>query len=101
MLICGLSQRAYSIRTRIKTVANYRVLRCNQAVREHIPLEQGLRQPHGRPVCFYASVREHIPLEQGLRLLMVRRLGLFLWVREHIPLEQGLRRQRSNEEHRR
>ena len=38
-------------------------------------------------------VRDHIPLEQGLRLLLsasilLRRLS----VRDHIPLEQGLRR---------
>ena len=40
----------------------------NDTVREHIPLEQGLRLPYSQthretPLC----VREHIPLEQGLR----------------------------------
>ena len=37
-------------------------------VREHIPLEQGLRLLRG--LCVrqsYCKVREHIPLEQGLR----------------------------------
>ena len=37
-------------------------------------------------------VREHIPLEQGLRLQVVYLFGLDKSiVREHIPLEQGLR----------
>ena len=40
-------------------------------VREHIPLEQGLRLK--RPVFFerIINVREHIPLEQGLRHFLV------------------------------
>ena len=38
-------------------------------------------------------VREHIPLEQGLRLPCERLVAKALYmVREHIPLEQGLRR---------
>ena len=66
-------------------------------VREHIPLEQGLRQL----VLFYArqpisSVREHIPLEQGLRLRRRFNLAHLRVVREHIPLEQGLRRSDSH-----
>ena len=39
-------------------------------VREHIPLEQGLRQ---FGICLLTDrgvVREHIPLEQGLRLYL-------------------------------
>ena len=36
-------------------------------------------------------VREHIPLEQGLRLSYPARWWSFIRVREHIPLEQGLR----------
>ena len=39
-----------------------------QRVRDHIPLEQGLR-PKSPPISLPdASVRDHIPLEQGLRL---------------------------------
>ena len=41
-------------------------------VREHIPLEQGLRL--GEPVYLTnpsSEVREHIPLEQGLRPLAI------------------------------
>ena len=38
-------------------------------VREHIPLEQGLRlESSPNLIIFKVSVREHIPLEQGLRL---------------------------------
>ena len=36
-------------------------------------------------------VREHIPLEQGLRLRAADALHPPDGVREHIPLEQGLR----------
>ena len=36
-------------------------------VREHIPLEQGLRLRLTLWIPYYSSVREHIPLEQGLR----------------------------------
>ena len=36
-------------------------------VRDHIPLEQGLRLNEGRIDGFGFKVRDHIPLEQGLR----------------------------------
>ena len=60
-------------------------------VRDHIPLEQGLRLP-GMHVHMAVLVRDHIPLEQGLRLFTTEVLsGLHHIVRDHIPLEQGLR----------
>ena len=43
-------------------------------VRDHIPLEQGLRLRSGASTATIRRVRDHIPLEQ-----------------DHIPLEQGLR----------
>ena len=44
----------------------YRMLKF---VRDHIPLEQGLRPIfHHFPAFQDFSVRDHIPLEQGLRL---------------------------------
>ena len=90
---------------------------CFAIVREHIPLEQGLRRGRILVEDFAKPVREHIPLEQGLRLrvreiLEVSRSGQRAYsirtrikteqpggliffetavVREHIPLEQGLR----------
>ena len=39
-----------------------------QYVRDHIPLEQGLRPRAGAPTQSPTQVRDHIPLEQGLRL---------------------------------
>ena len=64
----------------------------DQFVRDHIPLEQGLRPVwtarHGRHP---PSVRDHIPLEQGLRLESVQPVAKLSRVRDHIPLEQGLR----------
>ena len=84
-------------------------------VRDHIPLEQGLRltvricrprRDYGqRPYsirtriktvfstsAFNASrVRDHIPLEQGLRPIDPIETGIDIPVRDHIPLEQGLR----------
>ena len=68
--ICAwlFSQRPYSIRTRIKTKRmtnlNYRT-----CVRDHIPLEQGLRRLCDGLFDEGHGVRDHIPLEQGLRLL--------------------------------
>ena len=62
------------------------------SVREHIPLEQGLRRRFLLLLLRLHSVREHIPLEQGLRrsVCFIIYFNTFL-VREHIPLEQGLR----------
>ena len=64
-------QRAYSIRTRIKTpflvLHKFRI----PFVREHIPLEQGLRRMNFYSCATIQFVREHIPLEQGLRLYIV------------------------------
>ena len=62
------------------------------AVREHIPLEQGLRLRVLATGVGEHTVREHIPLEQGLRLNRCRSDQTCCQsVREHIPLEQGLR----------
>ena len=61
-------QRAYSIRTRIKTAQGRGGALSLRGVREHIPLEQGLRRIKVVVVLIVCvCVREHIPLEQGLR----------------------------------
>ena len=61
-------------------------------VRDHIPLEQGLRQgTHGAVQIPPHQVRDHIPLEQGLRPKSKKIFLYHLRVRDHIPLEQGLR----------
>ena len=61
------SQRPYSIRTRIKTRPVITPEDINR-VRDHIPLEQGLRLIVRLGDVKALSVRDHIPLEQGLRL---------------------------------
>ncbi len=38
-----------------------------QVLREHIPLQQGLRLAYQQPFGFNITLREHIPLQQGLR----------------------------------
>ena len=84
-------QRPYSIRTRIKTCGCLSKI-FDLSVRDHIPLEQGLRPILIQIDSNSMEVRDHIPLEQGLRLrsvLTIRNHDYF--VRDHIPLEQGLR----------
>ena len=44
-------------------------------VRDHIPLEQGLRQEHGSMLERRNFVRDHIPLEQGLRRIEIADCG--------------------------
>ena len=60
-------------------------------VRDHIPLEQGLRLNINSYDEFVKFVRDHIPLEQGLRLDTLNKKLDGTGVRDHIPLEQGLR----------
>ena len=62
------NQRAYSIRTRIKT-QHTAAIGYFHNIREHIPLEQGLRHYSSGNTEITESIREHIPLEQGLRLI--------------------------------
>ena len=45
------------------------------SVRDHIPLEQGLRQEIVSSVRYLYRVRDHIPLEQGLRHLEAAKLA--------------------------
>ena len=66
-------------------------LRSRPIVRDHIPLEQGLRLSVTIFDPFTGRVRDHIPLEQGLRLDRINSFVSNKLVRDHIPLEQGLR----------
>ena len=109
-------QRPYSIRTRIKTEVLISVESSMSRVRDHIPLEQGLRPVQPSTMWSHQyDVRDHIPLEQGLRLVVgdltgllrasqrpysirtrIKTVGMLpcrrlVYVRDHIPLEQGLR----------
>src|SRR5574344_1268142 len=87
------AQRAYSITTRIKTLSTSSILFIFAFLKEHIPLQQGLR-----PFSLHKSqhihlyLKEHIPLQQGLRLSPFSiYLGKSSHLKEHIPLQQGLR----------
>ncbi len=62
------SQRASSITTRIKTSYRKDLHDYPLEVREHLPLQQGLRHPLFGGCGDNVSVREHLPLQQGLRL---------------------------------
>ena len=86
-------------------------------VRDHCPLQQGLRPLYAQPRCrtgpstrplstttriktyhlrsdsvLEFGVRDHCPLQQGLRLRIHCLLRFFVpFVRDHCPLQQGLR----------
>ncbi len=85
-------QRASSIKTRIKTIFAADIIFIHNAVREHLPLQQGLRQFYCRYFgTEHSSVREHLPLQQGLRPDVPLLPSVPEEVREHLPLQQGLR----------
>ena len=68
-LLAPWPQRPSAIRTRIKTTP----LLCSQKsaadLRDHLPLEQGLRLSGFTVQTLTAfELRDHLPLEQGLRL---------------------------------
>ena len=87
-----IGQRPYSIRTRIKT--KYVLMRMTQTVyvRDHIPLEQGLRLVPKNSVN-YSEVRQRpYSIRTRIKTTSSRRRRTFsVSVRDHIPLEPGLR----------
>ena len=108
-------QRPYSIRTRIKTHARACARRCTDRVRDHIPLEQGLRLVTGstaatpwtsqRPYSIRTRIktlevlssRPHgyrqrpYSIRTRIKTRSLKRKRPASSVRDHIPLEQGLR----------
>ena len=70
ILLRMFCQRPYSIRTRIKTVILIPEY-MRVGVRDHIPLEQGLRLQRKKGNSCPDRVRDHIPLEQGLRPMVI------------------------------
>ena len=84
--------RACSTKTRIKTISGTPKASV-EALREHVPLKQGLRLRYHVLMGRGQVLREHVPLKQGLRLCqaLIIRCELFE-LREHVPLKQGLRR---------
>ena len=108
-----LSRRAYSIKTRIKTLLKIS-LKFLILLAEHIPLKQGLRRRISAIKLLISSRRaysiktriktlraahlmkketlaEHIPLKQGLRPSRNVLSVTASLLAEHIPLKQGLR----------
>ncbi len=63
------------------------------ALRDHVPLKQGLRLNDVLECAPLTTLRDHVPLKQGLRrykitVTIAERISL----RDHVPLKQGLRR---------
>ena len=69
-----------------KSVGVHSVRVSERHVRDHIPLEQGLRLTKDAVEHLKADVRDHIPLEQGLRpvsCLCLLKLQLKHWSSIH------------------
>ena len=62
-----------------------------RTVRDHLPLQQGLRRSGASRPMQVSRVRDHLPLQQGLRLGNRFMREQFYCVRDHLPLQQGLR----------
>ena len=61
-------------------------------LRDHLPLEQGLRLPPLIDIANGLDLRDHLPLEQGLRHSEdSEEPEEPAELRDHLPLEQGLR----------
>ena len=60
-------------------------------VRDHLPLQQGLRPISCISDVDSCQVRDHLPLQQGLRPSPRGKTMSSLFVRDHLPLQQGLR----------
>ena len=69
-------------------------------VRDHRPLQQGLRQILYCGTFWGVSVRDHRPLQQGLRLWMNKVILHPIPVRDHRPLQQGLRQPHAHQNRR-
>ena len=63
-----MSQRAYSSKTRIKTMTLCVLPILTVGLKEHIPVKQGLRRSNGDLSFSRRFLKEHIPVKQGLRL---------------------------------
>ena len=95
-MIHSSAQRASSITTRIKTLWSLRIV-INSSLREHLPLQQGLRQG---TIFFSKLFAPHTQRASSIttRIKTVRKSGVYSisrLLREHLPLQQGLR-QKNN-----
>ena len=85
------AQRAYSTTTRIKTLVHSLLFKLRD-LREHIPLQQGLRPllKYFVIICLF-SQRAYSTTTRIKTVLSTSIAWAFLILREHIPLQQGLR----------
>ena len=87
-----VSQRPYSIRTRIKTVLPRHRRRMPRLVRDHIPLEQGLRRASSSASALLLPSQRPYSIRTRIKTRYLKAPDKGRLVRDHIPLEQGLRR---------
>ena len=111
---CTEAQRASSYRTRIKTSAPRWASNETFPLKEHLPIEQGLRHGQEDFRTVIHCLKEHLPIKQGLRPTIVQNED-FVWpqrassyrtriktleplleklhivLKKHLPIEQGLR----------
>ena len=86
------SQRPYSIRTRIKTRYQRLINSHVFLVRDHIPLEQGLRRSCSQFTIYLFKSQRPYSIRTRIKTPSCRCRAWQSKVRDHIPLEQGLRR---------
>ena len=83
-------QRAYSTTTRIKTLHRLTIFTISNNLREHIPLQQGLRQYYSYSPLQQKTQRAYSTTTR-IKTDLLTSLALISTLREHIPLQQGLR----------
>ena len=84
--------RPSSTTTRIKTLPCFTQVLEFVGLRDHLPLQQGLRLNITFLWYVLRRLRDHLPLQQGLRHLFMFPMDcLFQTLRDHLPLQQGLR----------
>ena len=60
-------------------------------LRDHLPLQQGLRLLYVLDRFKNPCLRDHLPLQQGLRQAVYTEVAHVEDLRDHLPLQQGLR----------
>ena len=66
-LIVGKSQRAFSIKTRIKTPCGYSLKSYNNILREHFPLKQGLRHAYQLKLYIIGTTQRALSIKTRIK----------------------------------
>ena len=94
----ALSQRAYSIRTRIKTEPGSFLYHLDAHGQRAYSIRTRIKTPHGGAVIVIVPRQRAYSIRTRIKTgSAIVNWFHFLVVREHIPLEQGLRRRRINQ----